>query len=166
MGFFWKSAGTNFFLAKPAPLCHSFAHEWCPNSESEKGHNREHGETYPIGIKTVAAPATVSGERSLLYATGVTAGKVKRMRQKRHEARRPAICFAERKLLILRHTEGADTMNATTQIQSLSISQKLIAGILSLFIGLVLVSGIGFANDVSVHNGAHDTRHATGFPCH
>ena len=57
-------------------------------------------------------------------------------------------------------------MNTTTQIQSLSISQKLIAGLLSLFIGLVLVSGVGFASDMSVHNGAHDTRHSTGFPCH
>lgn len=31
-------------------------------SQYDKGLNREHGEAYPKGTKTVAAPATVSGE--------------------------------------------------------------------------------------------------------
>ena len=60
-------------------------------------------------------------------------------------------------------------MTTTTQlatIGSLSLSQRLIAGVLSLFLGLVLVGGVGFASDMAVHNGAHDTRHALGFPCH
>ena len=33
-------------------------------------------------------------------------------------------------------------------------------------IGLTLIGGVGFASDMAVHNGAHDTRHAIGFPCH
>jgi len=49
---------------------------------------------------------------------------------------------------------------------SLSVSQRLVAGVLALFIGLVLVGGVGFASDMAIHNGAHDTRHALGFPCH
>ena len=58
-----------------------------------------------------------------------------------------------------------------TQVQAatainLSLSQRLVAGVLALFMGLVLVGGVGFANDMAVHNGAHDTRHALGFPCH
>ncbi len=57
-------------------------------------------------------------------------------------------------------------MTSTTQIQSLSISQRLIAGSLALFLGLTLVAGVGFAQNMAVHNGAHDTRHAIGFPCH
>ena len=60
-------------------------------------------------------------------------------------------------------------MNASVQtatVSSLSLSQRLIAGGLALFLGLVLVGGIGFASDMAVHNGAHDTRHALGFPCH
>jgi len=60
-------------------------------------------------------------------------------------------------------------MNATVQtatVSSLSLSQRLIAGAIALFLGLVLVGGIGFASDMAVHNGAHDTRHALGFPCH
>jgi len=57
-------------------------------------------------------------------------------------------------------------MNTTTQTASISVSQRLIAGSLALFIGLTLIAGIGFASDIAVHNGAHDTRHAFGFPCH
>jgi len=29
-----------------------------------------------------------------------------------------------------------------------------------------MLAGIGFAGSVQVHNAAHDTRHAVGFPCH
>jgi len=57
-------------------------------------------------------------------------------------------------------------MNTTTQVQTLSISQRLIAGSLALFIGMFLIAGTGFAQNVALHNGAHDTRHAIGFPCH
>lgn len=60
-------------------------------------------------------------------------------------------------------------MNAqvqATSVVSLSLSQRLVAGFLALAIGLFLVVGVGFANDMAVHNGAHDTRHALGFPCH
>ena len=60
-------------------------------------------------------------------------------------------------------------MHTTAQsatLVTLSLSQRLTAGVLALFIGFVLVGGVGFASDMAVHNGAHDTRHALGFPCH
>ena len=59
-------------------------------------------------------------------------------------------------------------MNTTTStgLQSLSISQRMIAGSLALLLGLTLLVGTGFAGDYRQHNGAHDTRHAMGFPCH
>ena len=59
-------------------------------------------------------------------------------------------------------------MNTTTAsaIASLSLSQRLIAGLIALVLGFVLLGTIGFAQDVRLHNGAHDTRHALGFPCH
>jgi len=60
-------------------------------------------------------------------------------------------------------------MNAsveTVSVASLSLSQRLVAGVLALFLGLVLVGGVGFAGEMAIHNGAHDTRHALGFPCH
>ena len=59
-----------------------------------------------------------------------------------------------------------NTSVQTAAVTGLSLSQRLIAGLLSLFLGLVLVGGVGFASDMAVHNGAHDTRHALGFPCH
>ena len=58
------------------------------------------------------------------------------------------------------------TTNTATGLQSLSISQRLIAGSLALLLGLTLLVGTGFAGDFRLHNGAHDTRHAMGFPCH
>lgn len=60
-------------------------------------------------------------------------------------------------------------MHATAEIATvsgLSLSQRLVAGVLALFLGLVLIGGVGFASDMAIHNGAHDTRHALGFPCH
>ena len=33
-------------------------------------------------------------------------------------------------------------------------------------IGLVLLFVVGFVQAPQVHNGAHDTRHANGVPCH
>jgi len=59
-----------------------------------------------------------------------------------------------------------NTAIQTSTVSSLSVSQRLVAGVLALFMGLVLVGGVGFASDMAVHNGAHDTRHALGFPCH
>ncbi len=57
-----------------------------------------------------------------------------------------------------------NTTLTTTGLQSLSLSQRLIAGSLALMLGLVLLVGTGFAGDYRLHNGAHDTRHAMGFP--
>jgi len=48
----------------------------------------------------------------------------------------------------------------------LTLSQRLLAGSLALALGLFLLVGTGFAGDFRLHNGAHDTRHASGFPCH
>lgn len=54
----------------------------------------------------------------------------------------------------------------STGLSTLTLSQRLIAGVLALFLGLTLLVGTGFAGDFRLHNGAHDTRHAMGFPCH
>lgn len=46
-----------------------------------------------------------------------------------------------------------------------AISQRLPA-LTVLFIGLVVVYAVGFSSLPRAHNAAHDTRHASGFPCH
>ena len=33
-------------------------------------------------------------------------------------------------------------------------------------LGAFVIFGVGFAHSDILHNAAHDTRHATGFPCH
>ena len=33
-------------------------------------------------------------------------------------------------------------------------------------LGLTIVYGVALANSDTVHNAAHDTRHAAAFPCH
>lgn len=61
---------------------------------------------------------------------------------------------------------NATNVSATSAIQSLTLSQRIVAGSLALLLGLTLLVGTGFAGDYRLHNGAHDTRHAMGFPCH
>ena len=57
---------------------------------------------------------------------------------------------------------------ATSTVSSipLSLSDRLTAGVIALFIGAFLVFGAGLANSVVLHDTAHDTRHSYGFPCH
>lgn len=59
-----------------------------------------------------------------------------------------------------------NTTITSTGLQSLSLSQRLVSASLALMLGLTLLVGTGFAGDYRLHNGAHDTRHAMGFPCH
>lgn len=44
--------------------------------------------------------------------------------------------------------------------------EAVVAAFLALFIGSVLIAGVGFAGPQAVHNAAHDGRHAVAFPCH
>jgi cobalt transporter subunit CbtB len=55
---------------------------------------------------------------------------------------------------------------SVSAVSSLSVPQRLAAGLIALVLGFVLLGTIGFAQDVRLHNGAHDTRHSLGFPCH
>jgi cobalt transporter subunit CbtB len=54
----------------------------------------------------------------------------------------------------------------TVSISSVSVSQRVIVGLACLFVGSILVFGVGLAQSDTMHNAAHDTRHAIGFPCH
>jgi cobalt transporter subunit CbtB len=54
----------------------------------------------------------------------------------------------------------------TVSSANLSISQRVAAGISCVFLGSFLVFGVGLLQNAAMHNAAHDTRHAIGFPCH
>jgi cobalt transporter subunit CbtB len=58
------------------------------------------------------------------------------------------------------------THKAGASAQSLTISDRLIIGFAALLLGSFLVFGVGLANSETLHDTAHDVRHANGFPCH
>jgi cobalt transporter subunit CbtB len=65
------------------------------------------------------------------------------------------------------HTEGVPLMTAQRiAAESFSLSQRLIAGFSVLAFGSLLLFAVGLAHSERLHNAAHDTRHAIGFPCH
>lgn len=47
-----------------------------------------------------------------------------------------------------------------------ALDAHVIAGVSMMVLGAILVLAIGFSPIAEVHNATHDTRHATGFPCH
>jgi len=50
--------------------------------------------------------------------------------------------------------------------RSTRTSSSIIAPVLTAALGAVLLYLAGFAQIEDLHNSAHDTRHASGFPCH
>jgi cobalt transporter subunit CbtB len=54
----------------------------------------------------------------------------------------------------------------TAGVRETERSETLVAAIVALALGVGLVFTIGFAHPSTIHNAAHDTRHALSFPCH
>ena len=55
-----------------------------------------------------------------------------------------------------RSDEGVQAARAAAKVPAL----------VTIAFGLVVLFCVGFLQVSAVHNGAHDTRHANGFPCH
>ena len=51
----------------------------------------------------------------------------------------------------------------TTQILA---AERAAPAVLALLFGVFLVFSTGFAHPQTIHNAAHDSRHAFAFPCH
>ncbi len=60
------------------------------------------------------------------------------------------------------------TIQETNQTASVSLTtqQRLAAGMAAALLGSFLMFGVGLANSDTLHNAAHDARHAFAFPCH
>lgn len=57
--------------------------------------------------------------------------------------------------------------SAVSASQSVSSRAALLPVLIfAAFVGAFLVYGAGFAHSNVLHNAAHDSRHALGFPCH
>ncbi|WP_375568472.1 CbtB domain-containing protein [Seohaeicola saemankumensis] len=54
----------------------------------------------------------------------------------------------------------------TKTLPATSKSANLASQLTAIALGLALLFVGGFAGAEVLHNSAHDTRHATGFPCH
>lgn len=57
-------------------------------------------------------------------------------------------------------------MTVHTKTITLSISQRMAAGLVAILLGSALLYTVGLAPMAVAHNAAHDTRHGLGFPCH
>jgi len=57
---------------------------------------------------------------------------------------------------------------ATTLSQNISsnISNRLVTYVAVMLLGFSILAVAGHAQTPGLHGAAHDTRHATGFPCH
>ena len=51
-------------------------------------------------------------------------------------------------------------------IVSISLPQRVLGGLSVFLFGTLLIFGVGLSHSERLHNAAHDTRHAIGFPCH
>lgn len=57
--------------------------------------------------------------------------------------------------------------HTTTEVQAAAVSTaNKIPAVLALVFGIFVVLGAGFAHSSTIHNAAHDARHAFAFPCH
>lgn len=59
------------------------------------------------------------------------------------------------------------TTTATlAQTRAQPAQARLAAAVAAFTLGALIIFTVGFAGSEVLHNAAHDTRHATGFPCH
>jgi len=57
-------------------------------------------------------------------------------------------------------------IQSTLSTLASAVDARIYTGMAMILLGATLVLAVGFAPLAEVHNATHDTRHATGFPCH
>lgn len=64
-------------------------------------------------------------------------------------------------------SSSSPAVTDTVDISSSTVlKDKILPSLLAVALGAVLLYGTGFASMEALHNAAHDSRHAAGFPCH
>ena len=61
---------------------------------------------------------------------------------------------------------GGQTMNMTATATRAGSLSAVGAGLFAMIIGLGIILLAGHVQGATLHDAAHDVRHATGFPCH
>ena len=59
-----------------------------------------------------------------------------------------------------------DSVNPRTGLQAISDTKRLLPALAAAMLGMAILFGVALANSDTIHNAAHDTRHAAAFPCH
>lgn len=141
---------------------------WFPRTPVEAGGGREgtrNGRPNQ-GSEAAAAPATVSGERApeRHWETG-KAGVAPRPASQEtcHAASKPAVGRTAKETRPMNSKIDSSAANAATPAKS---GSTLAAAIVAAGIGMAIIAVAGHAQSETLHDAAHDTRHAAGFPCH
>ena len=58
---------------------------------------------------------------------------------------------------------GASRIDTDVRVERVAMMAPALA---TIALGVLVLFCVGFLQTPAVHNGAHDTRHADGFPCH
>ncbi len=91
------------------------------------------------------------------------------------QVRRPATVLLRRQMRrgmeatsCMTNTEGEMSRSQSLKynVATRSDTNRLTAAFIAALLGTFLVIGVGLANSETLHNAAHDTRHAFTFPCH
>ena len=53
-----------------------------------------------------------------------------------------------------------------TGLRAVPDTGRLLPALAAAMLGLVILFGVALASGDTIHNAAHDTRHAAAFPCH
>ena len=60
-----------------------------------------------------------------------------------------------------------ETISQYTQTQTVAVPWSRVIGISAVvFMGMLIVTAVGFAAPEIIHSAAHDLRHGMAFPCH
>ena len=72
-------------------------------------------------------------------------------------------------MLSLGTMDEEHTMNSALSrigLPAVPDTKRLAPALAAAMLGMAILFGVGLANSDTIHNAAHDTRHAAAFPCH
>ena len=147
-------------ILRPA---HDRDHVWCSwDAESPNSIGNEEGRTQ-LRRPIPQPPPRLYAVVALRYATGQLPGKAKGCsdrepgdRPDRRLNPNPVGCDGRRNIMFA-------TTLSTASVQHAGLVRPILT---SAVLGTFLIFAAGFASSDALHAATHDTRHATGFPCH